>query len=179
MVGVKESNRASLTPLADAFRWSEWRTVAKTATVSMQAFSEPTNSGDDLGRRAAGLWIRRYRCMASVATTGRGPFEMPCHGASPDCSLSGMDFPDIAEQVAQEVAEGRELLGQRSHLQGTADIERALLSMGCHLSATALKHYSGTGIFRRRVKTPPLSRVEAGQVQQLATASKAQGGRAA
>src|SRR5260370_37254917 len=46
--------------------------------------------------------------------------------------------------------------------------------MVCHLSATAMKHYSGTGIFTERVKTRPLSRVEAEQVQQLAAAIKAQ-----
>src|SRR5260370_4460777 len=46
--------------------------------------------------------------------------------------------------------------------------------MGCHLSAGGMKHDSGTGLFTQRVKTRPLSRVEAEQVQQLAAAIKAQ-----
>jgi putative transposase len=71
--------------LADAFRWSEWRTVAKTATVSMHGNRYQAGAGPGRAPRRADLRsVRPDRLVGAVRRAGRRDRDpAPHHPARP------------------------------------------------------------------------------------------------
>ncbi|GIJ49310.1 hypothetical protein Val02_61960 [Virgisporangium aliadipatigenens] len=77
-----------------------------------------------------------------------------------------MENLDIAAQVAHDVVDARQLLTGTGNLPGVADVDRALVSILCHLSAVGMAHVTvSRRWFSNTVKSRPLDRGEAEQVQ--------------